>query len=185
MSTRESKVGKLRNKEYRNAYVGEYLHTNIAYQVRALRKQRNWDQQKLAENAGMLQPRISAIENPSNSKLNLDTLLRLASAFDVALEVRFAAFSDLLRWGEGFSPDTFEVNSFDKDCYLEHPINNIHQAIMTTAVQAWNQGMVAFIGTTEVTTIVEPVNLPTGNNAYMVIPTATENSYARQKEKTQ
>lgn len=121
MNTRQEKVKKLKNKEYRDAYVGEYLHTNIAYQVRALRKQRGWDQKKLADNAGMLQPRISTIENPSNSKLNLDTLLRLANAFDVALSVRFTAFSDLLRWSEGFSPDNFEVNSFDQDCYLEHP----------------------------------------------------------------
>ena len=185
MTTRESKVGKLKSKEYRDAYVGEYLHANIAYQVRALRKQRKWDQKKLADSAHMLQPRISAIENPSNSKLNLDTLLRLANAFDVALEVRFAAFSDLLRWGEGFSPDTFEVNSFDKDCYLKQPISKVHQEFMTAAGQTWNQAMVAFTGTTEVPPVIEPVNLPISNTAYMLIQTLTENSYGHQKEKIQ
>lgn len=118
MNTRASKISKLNDKKYRDAYVAEYLHTNIAYQIRALRKQRNWDQKQLAAVAGMLQPRISALENPSNSKLNLHTLLRLASAFDLALIMRFATFSDLLNWSETFSPETFEVNSFANDPQL-------------------------------------------------------------------
>lgn len=186
MSTRQEKLKKLGNKEYRDAYVGEYLHTNIAYQVRALRKQRNWDQKKLADHAGMLQPRISAIENPSNSKLNLDTLLRLANAFDIALEVRFAAFSDLLRWGEGFSPDTFEVNSFDKDCYLEQPINKVPETDDKTSTKQpkVNNGYMAFVVPAEYP-VANTVVIPTGNVARAVTGKFMENSDAKQKEKTQ
>ena len=183
MSTRESKVKKLKSREYRNAYIGEYLHANIAYQVRALRKQRRWDQKKLAESANMLQPRISAIENPSNSKLNLDTLLRLANAFDVALEIRFAAFSDLLRWGESFSPDTFEVNSFDDDCYLSQPMNKLSQADMKAAMATvafpLNRGNMTFFVNTELPPT-GPVVLTTGDNTQRVPIFLRENIYGQQ-----
>ncbi|MGB9430391.1 MAG: helix-turn-helix transcriptional regulator, partial [Gammaproteobacteria bacterium] len=105
------------------------LYTNIAYQVRALRKQkeRNWDQKTLAEKAGMLQPRISAIENPSNSKLNLDTLLRIANAFDVALVVKFAPFNELINWAESFSPDSFSVASFDVKTFTSAAVTDYQQ----------------------------------------------------------
>jgi len=63
----------------------------------------------------MLQPRISAMEAPGGAKFTLETLRRLASAFDVALVVRFAPFSDLVRWAEEFSPDTFSVAGFGED----------------------------------------------------------------------
>jgi hypothetical protein len=63
----------------------------------------------------MLQPRIAAMERPSGSEPNLRTLKRLASAFDVALIVRFAPFSELVEWAEKFSPDTFTVPSFEDD----------------------------------------------------------------------
>lgn len=124
MSTKDGMSKKLQSKSYRDAYVGAYIYANIAYQVRALRKQsdRAWDQKELAQRAGMLQPRISAIENPSNCKLNLDTLIRLANAFDVALIVKFAPFGELLNWAESFDPDNFAVASFDsKALYSEVP----------------------------------------------------------------
>ena len=106
-----------KNKEYRGAFVASQVNIGIPFQIRALRKQqdRNWDQKKLAEEAGMLQPRISAMEKPGYGSFTLETLMRLASAFDVALIVRFAPFSDLIRWSDKFSPDSFQIPSFEKE----------------------------------------------------------------------
>jgi len=72
-------------------------------------------QADLAQKTGMLQPRISAMESPGGAKFTLETLRRVASAFDVALVVRFAPFSELLRWSERFEPDEFAVPSFEDD----------------------------------------------------------------------
>lgn len=63
----------------------------------------------------MLQPRISAMEQPGYGNFTLETLKRLASAFDVALIVRFAPYSELIRWSDTFSPDSFKVPSFEKE----------------------------------------------------------------------
>jgi transcriptional regulator with XRE-family HTH domain len=112
----QSQIAKsLRKKKYREAFVRSQINIGIPFQVRALREKRPWNQKQLAEAAGMLQPRISAIERPGGSKLNLETLLRLAAAFDVGLIVRFASFSEMVRWADEFSPDSFEVPSFADD----------------------------------------------------------------------
>lgn len=113
-----TKVRKLKDKAYREAYIGSQVFTTIPYQVRALRKHRKLDQKALAAKAGMKQSRISAIENPSGNKLNLETLIRLAVAFDVGLVVRFAPFSELLKIQADFQPDSFDVPTFQEELDL-------------------------------------------------------------------
>jgi transcriptional regulator with XRE-family HTH domain len=105
----------LQNKEYRDAFVASEINIGVPYQTRSLREGRGWTQQELADRAGMKQPRISAIEQPGGSRLNLGTLRRLASAFDCALIVHFAPFSKLVDWARNFSPDEFQVPSFEED----------------------------------------------------------------------
>ena len=46
-----------------------------------------------------------------------DTLLRIASAFDVGLEVGFAPFGAVVDRAERFDPDAFDVASFDDDVH--------------------------------------------------------------------
>ena len=118
VNTRAQKIARLRNKKYRDAFVSSQISVGLPFQIRALREQRGWKQSRLAEKAEMLQPRISAIERPGEVKFNLETLRRIASAFDVALEVRFVPFSKLVDDSEKFNPDTFHVLSFDEDAAL-------------------------------------------------------------------
>jgi transcriptional regulator with XRE-family HTH domain len=115
---------KLKNKEYRDSFVGAEIDFALPAQVRALRNKRGWTQAELADKAGMKQARISAIEGAKKGSLNLATLQRLASAFDVALLVKFAKFSEFAEWVATFSQDTFAVLSFDEDARLqaEQPI---------------------------------------------------------------
>lgn len=105
----------LHDKPQREALVSSYVSIPIAFQILALRHQRGWTQQQLAAQAGMRQSRIAALERPSGHEPNLRSLKRLAAAFDVALIVRFAPFSELLAWAETFSPETFRVPSFDEE----------------------------------------------------------------------
>lgn len=108
----------LNDKKYREAYVASQISIGIPFQIRALREKRDWNQKRLADEAEMLQPRISAMEKPGHGSLNLDTLLRLAAAFDIGLVVKFAPFSELVTWGDRFSPDTFNVPSIGDDLPL-------------------------------------------------------------------
>jgi len=82
---------------------------------RALRESRGMTQPGLAEIAGMSQPRISEMERPGERKPNLETLLRLASAFDVALDVRFVPFSDFVDANNTVDLDNLHIPNFDDD----------------------------------------------------------------------
>lgn len=82
--------------EYAHAYLGENSNMRLAAQVRALRVQRNWSQQDLAERAGMKQARISKIEQADFDSLSLTTLRRLAAAFDVGLSVKFDSIANVV-----------------------------------------------------------------------------------------
>jgi transcriptional regulator with XRE-family HTH domain len=106
---------KLQKKTYRDPFVASQIVIALPFQIRALREQRGWTQAQLAEKAGMLQPRISAMERPGGSKFNLETVLRIAAALDVAFVGRFASFGELAEWAEHFSPDTFTVPTFEDD----------------------------------------------------------------------
>ncbi len=108
-----SLVAELRDKSYRDAYVASLIRIGLPLEIRALRKSREWTQPQLAEYAGMAQPRISEIEKPGERRLNIETLLRLASAFDVGLQVRFVPFSELIGWSEALDLDDFSVETFE------------------------------------------------------------------------
>jgi transcriptional regulator with XRE-family HTH domain len=108
----------LSDKTYRDSYVGAQIRIGVPFQVRALRTSRGWSQGELAQRAQMAQPRISEIEKPGERSLNIDTLLRLASAFDCAVAVSFVPFSQLVVSSESFDPGSFEVPTFQEE--LDH-----------------------------------------------------------------
>jgi transcriptional regulator with XRE-family HTH domain len=105
-------MGELQDKEYRDAYVASQVRISLPLQTRALRKGREWSQPDLAVAAGMTQPRISELETPGGRKLTIETLLRLASAFDVALQVRFVPYSELVDWSEHLNFDRLRIKPF-------------------------------------------------------------------------
>ena len=109
-------VQKLRDPEYRKAFVASQINIGIPFQIRALLKSRpGWTQTTLAERTGMLQPRISGLMTPGKTRPNIETLRRVAEAFDCGLMVRFAPFSELARWSEDFDPESFNVPAFADD----------------------------------------------------------------------
>lgn len=120
-----------KSREDRAAFVSSQIDVGIPFQIRALREQRNMDQKALANAARMAQPRISAIESPGYGSFTLDTLKRVAAAFDVALIVRFGAFSELVKQSNEFSPDSFRVPSFETDLAAgDQPQENTARALL-------------------------------------------------------
>src|SRR5438045_2384306 len=89
---------RLTEPEYRAAFVESEIRRGLPFQIRAIREARGWNQQKLGEAAGIRQSNISRIENKRDSFLDFQTLLKLAKAFDVALVVKFAPFSEFEEW---------------------------------------------------------------------------------------
>ena len=111
----------MHNKEYRSALVSADVRNWIAYQTRQLREDRGWSQEVLGERARTKQSAISRLEDPDYGKLTVSTLLSLASAFDVGLEVKFVSFSKFLEEYKNVSPDAMKVPSFSEDAELNAP----------------------------------------------------------------
>jgi hypothetical protein len=55
------------------------------------------------------------METPGAVNFNLDTLVRVASALKVGLVVKFVPFSEMLRWENEFSQDSFNPVTIDRD----------------------------------------------------------------------
>ena len=111
------------DKDFRHLYLAAHIKELLANQIRLTREQRGWTQAQLGERAGMAQERISLLEDADYKGMTLKTLRRLAEAFDSALIVRFAPFSELLEWVEQLGPEQLVVPEFEHDCgpgQLEH-----------------------------------------------------------------
>lgn len=82
--------------DYRHAYAEGHTSDFLASQLHALRTHRGWSQAELASKAKTTQPQICGWES-SCEGVRLDTLHKLAEAFDVALVVKFVPFSALAK----------------------------------------------------------------------------------------
>jgi hypothetical protein len=114
---RSELISRLRNSlESRTAYVKSKLATLVPSQIRALRLRSAMPRQKdLAVAAQLHESRISMFETPGMANLTLETLAKVAAAFKVGVIVKFVSFSEMLRWEDEFSQDTFVVPKLDED----------------------------------------------------------------------
>lgn len=80
-----------------------------------MREASGWSQRKLAAEAGMAQARISVVENVGYESFTVSTLKRIASAFDVALIVRFVPFSRLAEIAASTGPEELAPVGFKND----------------------------------------------------------------------
>ncbi len=116
---KEKLIIKLKDKEYRDAFVSEHIATGVPFQIKALREQRGLSQKDLGKEAKMLQERISVLEDPNYAKFTISTLKKIASAFDIGLVVRFVPFGELAEWELNLSSDSLKVHSFDEDKFFQ------------------------------------------------------------------
>jgi len=142
---REKLKAQLKDKKYRDAFVSEHIDTGIPFQIRALRKQRKLTQKELSDITGMAQERISVAENPNYSRFNLKTLKRIASAFGVALIVRFVPISELVKWELKLSSEALEAVSFDEDPYFRGTEEAAKQECTTASSQP-EPSIYSFVG---------------------------------------
>jgi transcriptional regulator with XRE-family HTH domain len=103
------------SREARESYIRSKLSVLLPSQIRSLRIRRGIKQSELGVAAGMKQARVSAMEKLGDAKFSIETLIRLAAAFRVGLEVRFVSFGEMLAWENGYQPDQFDVAALEND----------------------------------------------------------------------
>lgn len=106
---------KLRDREFRRAFADEAVDVGIPVQVREMRKARGWTQATLGRNAGIHQEQVALAEKLNYGRFTLSTLKKLAAAFDCALIVRFAPYSELLTWKERIDATAVNPPSYEGD----------------------------------------------------------------------
>lgn len=90
---------RLKDKAFRDAFLERSVRESIAAQVKALRHQHGLSMEAFAERAGIHYSTVVRLENPHTTSPNVivGTLLKIASAFDVALMIKFVAWSRFLQ----------------------------------------------------------------------------------------
>lgn len=107
---------RLSDPDFRKQFIDAHVDEGIAFQIRSLRSnKKKQTQPEFAQELGVKQPLVSAWENPAYGKYSLNTLKKLAKAFDVGLLVRFVPFSTLVDWTVNLSPDIIAPPSFGEE----------------------------------------------------------------------
>lgn len=101
----------LHDPQYAHTYLAELQDITISAQICALREDREWSQQELAQRSNIAQSRISLFEGAEYNGYSLATLRKLAKAFDVGLRVRFAPYYACVRELENSNRDRLSVVS--------------------------------------------------------------------------
>ena len=104
-----------KSKKYREAFTFSLFKRMVPFQIRALRKQREWSQEQLAKSANLTQGVVSRAEDPDYGNLTINTIRRIAAGFDVAFIVKFVPFSELDKWFLDLSEVSVQVRSFEEE----------------------------------------------------------------------
>jgi transcriptional regulator with XRE-family HTH domain len=112
-------VRELADEKFRHEYMMDQVRSRIAFQIRALREQRQWNQGDLAKASGKTQSVISRLEDPDYGKLSLQSCLEIAVAFDLPLLVQFVEWDDWLARMSNVSPSALRKRGFDANRLLE------------------------------------------------------------------
>jgi transcriptional regulator with XRE-family HTH domain len=97
------------SKDYRDGFLETDVKGGIALQIQALREKLGMTQTEFAKKIGKPQPVISRLENEEDRSVTINTLLEIAMALDIALQVRFCDYVDVLQ--RDTSPAGMKVNT--------------------------------------------------------------------------
>ena len=140
-NSRDRLLRDLQDEEARAAYVEGHVRAGVAYQIRAMRDTEGWSQTELGQEMGntpqAAQAAVARLENPDYGRFSVSTLLSVASAFDVALLVRFVSYSDFLRQVTDAPPSALSPVAYTHDVSAQ-PQSTILTESPVTMVTATN-----------------------------------------------
>ena len=114
--------------DYRYAFVEEKIRTGLATQIHAIREQRRMDPKEFAAKLGRKLSWTYRLEDPNDSPPTIPSLLDVARALGVDLDVRFRPFSDLLGDLTLESPFPLNVPSFEEELPELERLSDIHNS---------------------------------------------------------
>ena len=170
LTRREQVVSSLADKTYRDAFVADQIRLGVPLQIKQMRDERGLSQEELGQQMQppMVQESVWRLENPNKANLTIGTLLRVASAMDVGLTVRFVPFSELIDTTPWIAGRERGVSSFAKDEGLRSPstaicsvnFGTIWQSTGSTAVNAYLGSRMATITIGEVESTLKILGIP-------------------------
>lgn len=110
----DNRIDELDDKDYRIEFMQEMVRGWVSHQIKTLREQRGWTQQQLGEECDKPQATIGRLESPSYGRWTTATLLELAVAYDVALQIRFIPWGEFLRWSDDVSAAAMQVEPWSR-----------------------------------------------------------------------
>jgi transcriptional regulator with XRE-family HTH domain len=103
---------KFLNDAYRVSYLDSHVKGGVAYQIQALREKEGLTQTEFGTIVGMPQAVISRLEDTEYGGVNINTLLKVANALKVGLEVKFCNFETIL--AVDVSPAALQVENIQE-----------------------------------------------------------------------
>jgi transcriptional regulator with XRE-family HTH domain len=86
----------LDDKSMRHQYMANHLRMMISFQVRLIRIQRGWTQAELAKRCATWQSEIARLEDWDAEFPPVQTLQKVAAAFDCALRISFEGWEEII-----------------------------------------------------------------------------------------
>lgn len=104
-----------RDVEYRQAYMESSVEQGIAWQIRINREMRKLSQSDLAKRIGSKQSAISRAEDTTYGRHRIETLVKIANAFDCALQIKFVSYSKLAIDNSNQTPGRLYAKSYEEE----------------------------------------------------------------------
>ena len=126
-SRNERLAEQFKKEKFRKSYFARQLKVFLAAQIRALRGEKT--QAEFGELIGKPQSVVARLERESYGKVNLQTLIDVASRLDIALIVRFVSFPTFLEWTKDYSSSAIAPQSYGNvaaESHMRELINSLH-----------------------------------------------------------
>ncbi len=137
LSRTERLTEQFKKQKFRKHYFARQLKVFLAAQIRALRGDRT--QAQFGELIGKPQSVVARLERESYGKVNLQTLIDIATRLDIALVIRFVNFSTFLEWTKDYSPSALAPQSYNEvraESHKRELIDSLHGEGLNKNVQA-------------------------------------------------
>jgi transcriptional regulator with XRE-family HTH domain len=120
------------DEEYRNSYAESFMNSYVAAQIKVLREAYPLTQEELSKRIGTKQPGVARLENVNYSSWKVETLRKLARAFNVRLKITFEEFGSLPDDIEAFNRTALLRAPFKRDpAFFPIPVPVLQHAVAT------------------------------------------------------